>query len=84
MYDQNGDETPLPEGSRLVVRTLHGSFVAFHKASLYNMVTGKFDAYNAIHNSMNQKEFRKHVSNIIQGVTEKNIEIEPERKSKSL
>lgn len=48
--------------SRIIIRRMkQGSYVMFHKASLYNMATGKLDAYDGRHNKMTPEEFRAYI-----------------------
>lgn len=57
-YDYRSDEI-LPQGSRTVERVFSGSFAIFQKTSPYNgFRTHKFNAYNAVHNSMTPQKFR--------------------------
>jgi serine/threonine protein kinase len=53
--------SPLPECARRAQRFLKGSFVFFCTSSIYNRLTGEYDAYNAGHNSMSEDEFRTFI-----------------------
>lgn len=66
-YDEDGNEIPLPKKSRLVTRFLEGSFVIFSKASLYN---NNPNTYDARHNEMTDKDFRRHIEDVITYVKE--------------
>ncbi|MDR8525101.1 protein kinase domain-containing protein [Shewanella fidelis] len=52
---------PLPDSARRAQRFLNGSFVFFCTSSIYNRLTGKYDAYNAGHNSISEDEFRAFI-----------------------
>lgn len=55
---------PLPESARRAKRFLKGSFVIFSTRSIYNRLTGKYDAYDARHNDMSEDEFRDHIQQL--------------------
>jgi serine/threonine-protein kinase len=58
-WDQNEyDEHPLPEESRVVMRFFRGAFVIFQKTSLYNQLS---ETYDARHNKMSADEFREYI-----------------------
>lgn len=49
--DQNGNEVPLPQYTRIVVRYFKGKFLLLTKGSPYN---GSPDSYDGRHNSINE------------------------------
>ena len=55
---------PLPDSARRAQRFLNGSFVFFCTSSIYNRLTGKYDAYNAGHNSISEDEFRAFIKQV--------------------
>lgn len=55
-YYENGKK--LPDNYKMVDRFLNGSFVFFSKASVYNSISGTYDAR---HNKMSSSEFRKDI-----------------------
>ncbi|MGM0949362.1 MAG: protein kinase domain-containing protein [Bacillota bacterium] len=57
-YGYYEDGTPLPENYKMVSRYLKGSFVMFSKSSIYNEITGTYDAR---HNKFSSEQFRKYV-----------------------
>ena len=57
-YDEDGNEKPLPEEARLVVRVLEGSFLVVAKASPYNMTNSTYDGR---HDKMSAAEFRSYM-----------------------
>lgn len=63
-YDESGDELPLPDEARTVSRYFSGSFVIFAKGSIYNRISGTYDAR---HNKMNREQFRSHIQKAIEG-----------------
>ena len=60
-YGYYEDGTPLPNGYRLVCRYLKGSFVIFAKSSIYNDISGTYDAR---HSKMTSEEFRNYILNL--------------------
>lgn len=57
-YGYYEDGTPLPENYKIVSRYLNGNFVMFSKASIYNDISGTYDAR---HNKFNTEEFRRYI-----------------------
>ncbi|MDN3403436.1 protein kinase [Pseudoalteromonas sp. APC 3213] len=51
----------LPDNARRAQRFLSGSFVFFCTSSIYNQLTGKYDGYNAGHNTLSEDEFRDFI-----------------------
>ena len=78
--DENGEEISTPIEARFVTRYFRGSFVFFAKGSAYNNLSGPFDGYNAQHNNMTAKDFRKLISHLIQSAAEREFELEPDRR----
>lgn len=79
-HDDCGNEVPIPQDTRIITRYFGGSFVFFAKGSIYNRREGKFDGYNAQHNKMSADKFRRFIADLIREVTEKEIELEPDRR----
>lgn len=57
-YGYYDDGTPLPEKYKIVSRYLNGNFVMFSKGSIYNEISGTYDAR---HNKFNTEVFRKYI-----------------------
>ena len=57
-YGRYDDGTEFPKGYRQVDRFLNGSFVIFSKQSIYNHISGTYDAR---HNKMRGIEFRNYI-----------------------
>lgn len=58
-YDEHGDEIPLPENARIVVRLCGGGDLAiFSKYAIYNQVPHTYDAR---HNKMSEEQFREYI-----------------------
>lgn len=57
------DDTPLPDGYRIVYRYMKGSFVIFAKTSIYNDISGTYDAR---HSKMTAEQFRNYILNLRQ------------------
>lgn len=57
-YGYYEDGSPLPKGYRIVHRYLKGSFVVFAKTSIYNDISGTYDAR---HSKMNSVQFREYI-----------------------
>lgn len=60
-YGYYDDGTPLPANYRIVYRYLKGSFVIFAKSSIYNDISGTYDAR---HSKMTAEEFRDYIMNL--------------------
>ena len=60
-YGRYDDGTEFPKGHRQVDRFLNGSFVIFSKQSVYNHISGTYDAR---HNKMSSMEFRHYIGTI--------------------
>lgn len=58
-YDEDGNEMPFPKGTRTVTRQLKGAFVIFAKTSVYNQISGTYDAR---HNKVTNEEFEKYIA----------------------
>lgn len=63
-YPDVDEDVRLREDARVVTRFLKGSFVIFCKASLYNIIRGKYDAYKARHNQMSADQFYRHIKDM--------------------
>jgi len=61
-YDENNKRILLPKSARLISRYSKGSFVIFAQGSLYNK---SHVTYDARHNKVNKKEFRKYIKKCI-------------------
>lgn len=59
MYNEYGEEVDLPQGSKMIVRTLNGNFVIFAKGSLYNEYPA---TYNAFQDKLKIEDFSKLIS----------------------
>lgn len=57
------DGTALPDSYRIVYRYLKGSFVIFAKTSIYNDISGTYDAR---HSKMTAEQFRNYILNLRQ------------------
>lgn len=57
-YGRYDDGTEFPKGHRQVDRFLEGTFVVFSKQSIYNHISGTYDAR---HNKMSSVEFRQYI-----------------------
>ena len=62
-YGYYEDSTSLPKDYRIVYRYLSGSFVIFAKTSIYNDISGTYDAR---HSKMTAEEFKKYILNLRQ------------------
>ncbi len=62
-YGRYDDGTEFPKGHRQVDRFLNGSFVIFSKQSVYNHISGTYDAR---HNKMSSLEFRHYIGTMRQ------------------
>lgn len=62
-YGRYDDGTEFPKGYRQVDRFLNGSFVIFSKQSVYNHISGTYDAR---HNKMSSMEFRHYIGTMRQ------------------
>lgn len=62
-YGRYDDGTEFPKGYRQVDRFLNGSFVIFSKQSVYNRISGTYDAR---HNKMSSMEFRHYIGTMRQ------------------
>ena len=62
-YGRYNDGTEFPKGYRQVDRFLNGSFVIFSKQSVYNHISGTYDAR---HNKMSSIEFRHYIGTMRQ------------------
>lgn len=62
-YGRYDDGTEFPKGHRQVDRFLNGSFVIFSKQSVYNHISGTYDAR---HNKMSSMEFRHYIGTMRQ------------------
>ncbi|MBQ4522046.1 MAG: protein kinase [Lachnospiraceae bacterium] len=60
-YGYYDDGTPLPANYRIVYRYLKGSFVIFAKSSIYNDISGTYDAR---HSKMTAEQFRDYIVNL--------------------
>ena len=60
-YGYYEDGKPLPKEYRIVERYIKGSFVVFSKSSVYNDISGTYDAR---HNKMTTEQFREYISNL--------------------
>lgn len=66
--DEDGNEIPLPDTARTIIRFFSGSFVIFAKGSIYNRTSGTYDGR---HNQMNSTEFRSHIEGVIEYLKDK-------------
>lgn len=57
-YGYYEDDKPLPKGYRTVQRYIKGSFVIFSKSSVYNDISGTYDAR---HSKMTTEQFRDYI-----------------------
>lgn len=57
-YGYYEDDKPLPKGYRIVQRYIKGSFVIFSKSSIYNEISGTYDAR---HSKMTAEQFREYI-----------------------
>lgn len=57
-YGYYEDGTKLPDNYRVIDRFLEGTFVFFSKTSIYNRISGTYDAR---HNIMNTVQFRNYI-----------------------
>lgn len=62
-YGRYNDGTEFPKGYRQVDRFLKGSFVIFSKQSVYNHISGTYDAR---HNKMSSIEFQYYIGSMRQ------------------
>ena len=62
-YGRYDDGTEFPKGYRQVDRFLKGAFVAFSKQSVYNHISGTYDAR---HNKMSSIKFRQYIGTMRQ------------------
>lgn len=62
-YGRYDDGTEFPKGYRQIDRFLNGTFVIFSKQSVYNHVSGTYDAR---HNKMSSIEFRHYIGTMRQ------------------
>lgn len=60
-HDDEGNEIPYPESSRVVTRYFEGSFVVYPKTSAYNEFGPTYDGR---HNKMNAEEFKKYIADM--------------------
>lgn len=60
-YGRYNDGTEFPKGYRQVDRFLKGSFVIFSKQSVYNHISGTYDAR---HNKMSSIEFQHYIGSM--------------------
>lgn len=61
----------LPDTARRAQRFLNGSFVFFCTSSIYNRLSGKYDAYLAGHNSVSEDEFRGFIKGLAEYIDSK-------------
>jgi serine/threonine-protein kinase len=60
--DEDGSDIPLPPGSRLIIRYFRGAFLFVAKGSMYNSISGTYDAR---HNKMSASQCRAYVADAI-------------------
>ena len=63
-YDEDGQEIPLPETSRIVCRRLQGKFLIVAKRSIWNRETSTYDGR---HSQMTAQQIRVQIQNTIDG-----------------
>lgn len=61
-HDENGDEIPIPQNARLLVRWLAGSIMIVAKGSIWN---GARETYAGIHNTMTPQAVRTQIEKVI-------------------
>jgi serine/threonine-protein kinase len=64
-YDEEGEEKPLSDGARIIIRYFSGSLVIFAKGSIYN-IAGR--TYDGRHNKMPGEEFKNYIDSIAKGI----------------
>lgn len=65
----------LPSSARPVCRFTSGAFVIFGKRSIYNLATGRFDAYDGRHNKMGAEDFRAFIENFAVQCTQSGLSV---------
>lgn len=70
--DGHGTEVDLPEGSRLIVRQLHGAMVAFAKRSPYN---ADVSTYDGRHYSLGNSAFYDYIHSHVKWVEAGEIDV---------
>lgn len=60
-YGYYENDEPLPCNYRMITRVLSGSIVLFSKGSVYNDISGTYDAR---HNNFTSDEFRKYIEDL--------------------
>jgi serine/threonine-protein kinase len=63
-HDEDGNEIPLPESSRVVSRHMQGKFLIVAKRSIWNRVSATYDGR---HNNMTSEQIRQQVQHAIDG-----------------
>lgn len=66
-YDESGNEIPLPDTARRVMRHLGRSFVIFAQSSIYGRAP---DTYDARHAQMDSDEFRAYIQQQVDAARE--------------
>lgn len=64
-YIHDYHEESLPKSVRTVSRILNGDIVIFARSSLYNLATGKYDAYDGRHAEINTDQFRQFIDKFV-------------------
>jgi hypothetical protein len=69
MYDDFGDEIPLPRSARTITRIVNGgAFVIFSKFSPYNRVSSTYDGS---HNNYSNERFEEYIKEIVKRLKER-------------
>lgn len=63
--DESGVPAALPECARVITRFFSGSFVIFAKGSIYNAISGTYDAR---HSKMTSDEFRQYIKSFVESI----------------
>lgn len=76
-WDNNEyEERELPPSARPITRFSGGAFVIFGKRSIYNLASGKLDAYDGRHNGMTAQNFRGYIEDYATKCREAGLDID--------
>jgi serine/threonine-protein kinase len=64
LHDENGDEIPIPDNARLVMRLLQGKVLLVAKGSLWNSDPATYDGR---HNTMTAAQIRRIIERSLAG-----------------
>jgi hypothetical protein len=62
LWDEDGNQQPLPDGARPLTRMFWGSFIIFAKGSSFN----KMDDYSGRNNRLAPEEFQRQVAELLE------------------